>query len=335
MHVEDVREDPDYDPRTLAVLQRAAPYRTFLGIPILRNGVAIGAIGCGRRDVKPFTATQIELVKTFADQAVIAIENSRLFRELETRNSELTEALDRETATSEILRVISSFPTDLRPVMNAVAENAARLCDAADAHIWQRDGDRLRVVASHGSLPLARRELTISRQSVVGRAAVDRQAIHVEDLAEISLEEFPDSRGMKELGYRTILAMPLIREGEPIGVIMIRRTEVRTFSSGQVALLKTFADQAVIAIENVRLFTELEARNRALTETLEQQTATSEILRVISRSPTEVQPVLDSVAENSARLCAAHSAAVFRFDGGRLRLAAMHRRHPAGLGSHR
>ena len=231
---------------------------------MLREGRPIGTIAVGRAHAGRFSDRQIDLLKTFADQAVIAIENVRLFKELEARNRELTETLEQQTATGEILRVISSSPTDVQPVFDTIAQSAARLCAAADAHIWQREGDRLRVVASLGALPMTRRELTISRQSVVGRAVNDRRAVHVEDLAEAFHEEFPDSWGMMSLGSRTILAMPLVREGEPIGVIMIRRTEVRPFSSGQVALLKTFADQAVIAIENVRLFKELETRNHDL-----------------------------------------------------------------------
>ena len=151
VHVEDVREDPDYDPHTLEVLQHAAPYRSYLGVPILRNGVPIGAIGCGRRDVRPFTPTQIELVKTFAEQAVIAIENVRLFKELEGRNRDLTETLEQQTATGEILRVISSSPTDLQPVLAAVAENAARLCDAEDVSILEEDGGVFRVAAFRGA----------------------------------------------------------------------------------------------------------------------------------------------------------------------------------------
>jgi GAF domain-containing protein len=253
--------------------------------------------------------------------------------EVEDLRRALTEALERQTATSEILRVISSSPTDLQPVMNAVADSAARLCEATDAHVYQKDGDLLRVVASYGALPLARMEVPISRQSVLGRAVSDRRPIHVDDIAVAFYNEFPDAQRQKEMGYRTILATPLLREGEPIGGIVLRRTEVRPFSSGQVALLATFADQAVIAIENVRLFTELQAKNQALaeahaqvTEALEQQTATAEILRVISRSQTDVQPVFDTIVRNAARLCHAANAAVFLTDGRMVH-------HPANYGS--
>jgi GAF domain-containing protein len=245
--------------------------------------------------------------------------------EVEGLRRALTEALERQTATSEILGVISSSPTDLQPVMNAVADSAARLCEATDAHVYQKDGDLLRVVASYGALPLARMEVPISRQSVMGRAVSDRRPIHVDDIAVAFYDEFPDARRQKEMGYRTILATPLLREGEPIGAIVIRRTEVRPFSSGQVALLATFAAQAVIAIENVRLFKELEARNRDLTEALDQQTATSEILRVISRSQTDVQPVFDTIVRSAAQLCGAVVAGVFRTDGRMIH-------HPANYG---
>jgi GAF domain-containing protein/DNA-binding response OmpR family regulator len=321
VHIDDVLADPDYDPRTRSVLQQVAGYRTFLAVPILKEGVPIGVIGSARREVKPFTPAQIELVKTFADQAVIAIENVRQFKELDARNRDLADALDRQTATAEILRVVSQAQADVQPVFDTIARSAARLCEATDAHIWQREGDRLRVVASLGGLPMTRRELTISRQSVVGRAVSDRRAVHVEDLAAVFHEEFPDSWGMQGLGYRTILAMPLVREGESIGAIMIRRTEVRPFSTGQVALLETFADQAVIAIGNARLLNELQAKNADLTESLERQTATAEILRAISQAQADVQPVFEAIAESAMRLFEAWNASVFLFDGEFLRRA--------------
>jgi GAF domain-containing protein/CheY-like chemotaxis protein/HPt (histidine-containing phosphotransfer) domain-containing protein len=302
--------------------QRAGGYRAFLTVPMLRDEAVVGVIACWRVEPGAFTDRQVALLQIFAEQAVIAIENVRLFKELEARNGALTESLEQQTATSEILRVISSSPTDVQPVMDAVAENAARLCRAADAQVYRREGDILRVVASHGPFPLGRRELAVGRLSVVGRAVHDRCPVHVEDLAAAPEGEFPDSYRMKALGCRTILAMPLIRDGDPIGAVMIRRMEVEPFASGQVALLTTFADQAAIAIENVRLFKELDARNRALTESLEQQTATSEILRVISSSPTDVQPVFDSIIHNAVQLCGARFGVLHRFDGQRVDMVA-------------
>jgi GAF domain-containing protein len=327
IHIPDVELDPEYR----KVVSRAVGARSILCVPLLREGVPAGGIAVGRAEPGPFSDRQVDLLKTFADQAVIAVENVRLFRELEEKNRALTDAhatvtesLERQTATSEILRVIASSPTDLQPVMNSVAESAARLCEATDAHVYRKEADLLRVVASHGALPLARREVAISRQTVIGRAVSDRRPIHVDDLAVAVNDEFPEARRMKEMGYRTILVMPLLQKGEPIGAIVIRRTEVRPFSSGQVALLATFADQAVIAIENVRLFTELQTRNRDLTEALDQQTATSEILRVISRSQTDVQPVFDALVESAVRLCDARGGAVFRYDGALVHIAAHH-----------
>ena len=215
-------------------------------------------------EVRPFTEKQIELLETFAAQAVIAIENVRLFKELQERNRQITEALEQQTATSEILRVIASSPTDIQPVLDTVAENAARLCEATDAVITRVDGEGLKQVAQFGAMPVPEPN-RINRNSPVSRAIVDRKTIHVHDLLAEVETEYPESKERQKVtGTRTILVTPLLREGIPIGTINIRRTEVRPFSEKHVKLLETFADQAVIAIENVRLFQELEARTREL-----------------------------------------------------------------------
>jgi GAF domain-containing protein len=279
--------------------------RTMLAAPLMRESQPIGVIIVRRTVVQPFTEKQITLLKTFADQAVIAIENVRLFQELK-------ESLEQQTATSQILGVIARSPTDIQPVLDVVAENAAKLCDATDAAIWRADGDKFWLVASYGSIPIHRREefRSMNRRGPLGRAMIDRETIHIHDLSSSETQaEFPAARTISEaVGVRTDLVTPLLREGIAIGAIHIRRTEVRPFSDKQIALLKTFADQAVIAIENVRLFQELK-------ESLEQQTATSEILGVIASSPTDIQPVLNTVAANAARLCEATDAQIRLVEG--------------------
>ena len=300
-------------------------------MPLLREGTPIGVIIIFKTEVAPFTDKQIELVNTFADQAVIAIENTRLLKELQDRNDQLTESLEQQTATSEILRVIASSPTDVQPVLDVVAENAAKLCEATDASILQVEGDDLRLAASFGSFAPLADHRPLNRETPSGRAILDRETIHIRDLLD-HLDEFPPqarTRGLQG-GLRTLLATPLYRERVPIGAIIIRRTEVRPFSEKQIALLQTFADQAVIAIENVRLFKELQERNSELREALEHQTATAEVLGIISRSPTDIQPVLNTVAETAARLCEAIDVMVLRAEGDILRLVAHHGPIPAG-----
>jgi signal transduction histidine kinase len=305
LHIPDVRAQSDFPtPGTVT------GSRTFLFVPLLQQGELIGNLAARRVEVRPFTPAQIKLLETFADQAVIAIENVRLFQELK-------EALEQQTATSEILDVIASSPTDIQPVLDTIAENAARVCGSYDAVIRLVEGNMLRLGAHYGPTESGfGLEQPLIRGTVGGRAVIDRQTIHIHDLLAESETEFAASiRNAQRIGHRTFLATPLLREGIPIGVILIRRREVRPFSEKQIALLKTFVDQAVIAIENVRLFQELK-------ESLEQQTATSEILGVIASSPTDLQPVLDAVAENAVRVCGTEDASIRLVEGNLLRLFA-------------
>src|SRR5215831_3362851 len=297
VHVTDLQAESDAEfPLAKARAVRDGT-RSVLGAPLLREGLPIGAILIRRTEVQPFTDKQIALLKTFADQAVIAIENVRLFKELQGRNAQLREALEQQTATSKILEVIASSPTDIQPVLEAIAESATRLCDAYDAGIGHVVGDILRLNA-HSTDPSRRRDVPITRNHIGGEAILDRRTVHIHDLAA---EENIRASSWINLGVRTVLFAPLLREGTAIGAIALRRMEVRPFTEKQIALLETFANQAVIAIENVRLFKELQERNTELREALEHQTATSEVLGIISRSPTDVQPVLDAIVQSAVR----------------------------------
>src|SRR5262249_3666383 len=246
-------------------------------------------------------------------------------RELAEARRHLSEALEQQTAASEILRVISSSPTELQRVLDAVGENAARLCDANNAVIFRLEGDLLRQVASYGGLPTTSHPaegLPVNRGRVTGRAVFERRTIHVHDLAAEE-DDFPEgSRDARRDGHRTTLATPLLREGAPIGAILIRRMEVRPFSEKQIALLGTFAAQAVIAIENTRLLNELRQRTDDLSEALEQQTATAEVLQVISSSPGELEAVFQAMLGNAVRICEATFGVLFRYDSGAFHAAA-------------
>ena len=313
-HVHDLAAEIETDFPESMERQRLSGTRTMLVTPLLREGVPVGTINIRRTEVRPFSEKQIKLLETFADQAVIAIENVRLFKELEDRNRQITEALEQQTATSEILRVIASSPTDIQPVLDVVAENAARLCDANDALIYRQVDDCVNLVAQFGSIPVLGEPLPISRGFVGGRAMIDRRTIHVDDVSAEIDTEFPDARSLHQFaGSRTVLGTPLLRQGEPIGSIVIRRTEVRPFTEKHIKLLETFADQAVIAIENVRLFQELQERTRELVESVEEMKALSEVGQAVS-STLDLETVLETIVSRAVDLSGTDCGVIYEYD---------------------
>ncbi len=272
--------------------------RALLATPLVHDGVAVGVIHLRRSEPRPFTDKQIALLETFAAQAVIAIENVRLFNE--TR-----EALERQTATAEILKVISASPTATQPVFESIVKNCHMLFKDGRVALWLISEGQLFPRASTGYIP---EPMPVDRASALGASVVESRIIHLPDL-RVGAEQYPRIKqlGLKH-GYLSGLYAPLLREGRAIGGISVLRREAGAFSDKDVALLSTFADQAVIAIENARLFNETK-------EALEKQTATAEILRVIAGSPTDAQPVFDAIVESAVRLCGARFGRVFRFDG--------------------
>jgi GAF domain-containing protein len=328
VHVPDVLADPG-----LAGAAHLGRARSVLAVPLVRNRVVIGVVIVAQDTVRPFTGRQIELIETFASQALIAIENTRLFEAEQASKRELTEALEQQTATADVLKVISRSALDVQKVLDALVESAARLTDANDAAIFQVFGDTLRLVAHHGQIPMVgpvgQLTLPLVRGAIGGRAVIDRRTIQVADmLAEA--DEYPESKKRAlQRGFRTALAVPLVHAGEAIGVILIRRNEVCPFAERQIELVNTFADQAVIAIENTRLFEEVQAQTRNLSIALQRQTATSEILGIISASPGQLEPVFNAILERARELCAAKFGHLLLLDGQAWRAAALHNVPPA------
>jgi signal transduction histidine kinase len=289
--------------------------RTFLSEPMLREGVPIGVINIRRTEVRPFLDRHVKLLETFAAQAVIAIENVRLFKELQDRNRDLTEALEQQTATSEILRVIASSPTDLQPVFDAIVGRAARLCDATFAALHRFDGQVLTFVAQHGmtepEIQETRRRFPLppGREIAVGRAILDRRIVHIHDI-----RRDPDyllTEG--QMSFRTALAVPLLREGKAVGVLGLWRREVQPFSDKQTALVETFADQAVIAIENVRLFKELDERTNELTRSVGELQALGEVGQAVS-STLDLETVLTRIVSHAVQLSGTDGGAIYEYD---------------------
>ncbi|MGA7253807.1 MAG: GAF domain-containing protein, partial [Pseudolabrys sp.] len=330
IHVADILAEPEDARGGLAALAGA---RTILNVPMLKENQLIGAISIYRQEVLPFTDKQIELVKNFAAQAVIAIENTRLLNELRHRTDDLSEALEQQTATSEVLKIVSSSPGELRPVFNTMLANSTRICDAKFATLYLRDGaDFHAVAATHDAPPayIEARKRNLWQPSPGGpleRVAITKEVVHIVDLRtqQSYLDRHPFIVAAVELGgFQTALVVPMLRNNELVGAISILRQEVRPFTDKQIELVKNFAAQAVIAIENTRLLSELR-------ESLQQQTATADVLKVISRSTFDLQTVLDTLVESAARLCEAYDSSIFLRQGESLRHRAHHGPIPQDL----
>jgi GAF domain-containing protein len=310
--------DLSAEPEAAPILAKFAGARTFLVVPMLREGDLVGAIGIYRQQVRPFTDKQIELVTNFAAQAVIAIENARLLNELRQRTGDLSEALEQQTATSEVLKIISSSPGELEPVFQAILANATRICEAKFGILFRYDNGALCPTATLNAPPALADFLRQHSPYVpvpglpLYRLVQTKQVVHTLDQAAEQVQT-PSAR---LAGARSHIAVPMLKENELVGTISVYRQEVRPFTDKQIELVSNFAKQAVIAIENTRLLTELRQRTDDLGEALEQQTATSDVLQVISSSPGELEPVFQSMLVNATRICEAKIGILFRYEDG-------------------
>src|SRR4051812_2713369 len=316
IHVEDCLADPDY---AFPEFQQIGGFRSMLGVPLIREGVVIGVLGLLKSVVAPFTEGQIALVTTFADQAVIALQNVRFFEAEQARTRELGDALQQQTATADLLKVISRSAFDLQTVLDTLVESATRLCDADHAWLFLREGDIFRWRSSFGHATEVHQrikeyfkplDLPMDRGSLTGRAALEARVVHVTDV--LADPEYTWGGAQAIGGYRAALGVPLLRDGRVVGVIFVAKVVPEPYTEKQIELVATFADQAVIAIENVRLFEEVQARTEELSEALAQQTATADVLKTISRSTFDLESVLQTLVESAAHLCDADKATITR-----------------------